>query len=69
MSKPAIDATFENKVLLFSKAIGGIRGAGDIVYKEALEQPLARGAAEACLRLARGLDTQPDESKVCLLVQ
>ena len=39
------------------------------VYQEALAQPTARKAVEACLRLARGLNDKTDEPKVCFLVQ
>jgi hypothetical protein len=39
------------------------------VYMEALNQPTARDAVVACLRLARGLNARDDEPKVCFLVQ
>ena len=69
MSKPTIYATFGDKVSLFRKAMVAYAEQATIVYKEALEQPTAREAVEACLRLARGLNAQLDEPKVCFLVQ
>jgi AcrR family transcriptional regulator len=69
MSKPTIYATFGDKVELFRKAMLAYAEQATKVYKEALEQPTAREAVEACLRLARGLNAQMNEPKVCFLVQ
>ena len=69
MSKPTIYATFGNKVELFRKAVIFYAEQATTVYQEALEQPTAREAVEACLRLARGLNDKTDEPLVCFLVQ
>jgi AcrR family transcriptional regulator len=69
MSKPTIYAAFGDKVELFRKAMIFYAEQATKVYEEALEQPTAREAVKACLRLARGLKESPDEPKVCFLVQ
>ncbi len=69
MSKPTMYATFGDKIELFRKATVAYAEQTTKVYEEALEQPTAREAVEACLRLARGLNAQTDEPKVCFLVQ
>lgn len=69
MSKPTIYATFGDKVELFRKAVVLYAEQSIKVYQQALAQPTARGAVEACLRLARGLNPQTDEPQVCFLVQ
>jgi AcrR family transcriptional regulator len=69
MSKPTIYATFGDKVELFRKAMIFYAEQATTLYQEALEQPTAREAVEACLRLARGLNDTTDEPKVCFLVQ
>lgn len=69
MSKPTIYASFGDKVELFRKAMLLYAEQATKVYQEALEQPTAREAVEACLRLARGLYAKTDEPTVCFLVQ
>jgi AcrR family transcriptional regulator len=69
MSKPTIYATFGDKVELFRKAMIFYVEQATTVCQEALEQPTAREAVEACLRLARGLNDKTDEPMVCFLVQ
>jgi AcrR family transcriptional regulator len=70
MSKPTIYATFGDKIELFRKAMTFYAKQATTVYQEALNQPTAREAVEACLRLARGLnDETDDEPMVCFLVQ
>jgi len=69
MSKPTIYAAFGDKVELFRKAMMLYAEQATKVYEKALEQPTAREAVEACLRLARGLNETTDEPRVCFLVQ
>jgi len=69
MSKPTIYATFGDKVELFRQAMVAYAEEATKVYEKALDQPTAREAVEACLRLARGLNSQPGEPRVCFLVQ
>ena len=69
MSKPTIYAAFGDKAELFRKAMVLYAEQATEVYQEALAQPTARKAVEACLRLARGLNDKTDEPKVCFLVQ
>lgn len=69
MSKPTIYATFGDKVALFRKAVVAYAEETTATFVEALQQPTARQAVEACMRLARGLNAQTDEPKVCFLVQ
>jgi len=69
MSKPTIYATFGDKVDLFRQAMAAYAEEATRVYEEALNQPTAREAVETCLRLARGLNSPPDEPRVCFLVQ
>ena len=69
MSKPTIYATFGDKIELFRKAMTFYAEQSMTVYQDALEQPTAREAVEACLRLARGLNDKTDEPLVCFLVQ
>ncbi|WP_114205662.1 TetR/AcrR family transcriptional regulator [Acidisarcina polymorpha] len=69
MSKPTIYATFGDKIELFRKAMTFYAEQATTVYQEALEQPTAREAVEACLRLARGLHYKTGEPFVCFLVQ
>ena len=69
MSKPTIYAAFGDKVELFRKAMVLYAEQATREYQEALERPTAREAVEACLRLARGLNANTDEPKVCFLVQ
>ncbi|MEK6398822.1 MAG: TetR/AcrR family transcriptional regulator [Terriglobus sp.] len=69
MSKPTLYATFGDKIALFRQAVVAYAEASTRVYMEALNQPTAREAVEACLRLTRGLTASDDEPKVCFLVQ
>lgn len=69
MSKPTIYATFGDKIELFRKAMTFYAEQAMTVYQDALEQPTAREAVAACLRLARGLNDKTDEPLVCFLVQ
>ena len=69
MSKPTIYATFGDKVELFRKAMVLYAEQATAVYQQALDKPTAREAVEACLQLARGLNAEADEPKVCFLVQ
>lgn len=69
MSKPTLYATFGDKIALFRQAMVAYADASTRVYVEALNQPTAREAVEACLRLARGLNAREDEPKVCFLIQ
>lgn len=69
MSKPTLYATFGDKVQLFRHAMVLYAEEGTAVYEQALSQPTAREAVEACLRLARGLNDQGAEPVVCFLVQ
>jgi AcrR family transcriptional regulator len=69
MSKPTLYATFGDKIELFRQAMVAYAEQTTSVYVEALNKPTAREAVEACLRLARGLDADSDEPKVCFLIQ
>ena len=69
MSKPTLYANFGDKVELFRRAMVAYAEQATTVYEEALNQPTSRESVEACLRLARGLNAQADEPKVCFLVQ
>jgi AcrR family transcriptional regulator len=69
MSKPTLYANFGDKVELFRRAMVAYAEQATKVYEEALNQPTSRESVEACLRLARGLNAQADEPKVCFLVQ
>jgi AcrR family transcriptional regulator len=69
MSKPTIYATFGDKVELFREAILLYAEQSIRIYQQALAQPTAREAVEACLRLARGLNAETGEPQVCFLVQ
>ncbi len=69
MSKPTLYATFGDKINLFREAVVAYSELNAKTYEEALNQPTAREAVDACLRLARGLDPKPGEPVVCFLVQ
>lgn len=69
MSKPTLYATFGDKVNLFREAVVAYSTMTAKSYEDALNQPTAREAVEACLRLARGLDPKPGEPVGCFLVQ
>ena len=69
MSKPTLYATFGDKVQLFRHAMVLYAEEATAVYEQALSQPTAREAVEACFRLARGLKDQSSEPIVCFLVQ
>ncbi|MFC6644811.1 TetR/AcrR family transcriptional regulator [Granulicella cerasi] len=69
MSKPTLYATFGDKIELFRQAMVMYAEESIAIYKEALDQPTAREAVEACLLLARGLQPKGEEPQVCFLVQ
>jgi AcrR family transcriptional regulator len=69
ISKPTIYATFGDKVELFRKAMIFYVEQATAACQEALKQPTAREAVEACLRLTRGLNDKTQEPLVCFLVQ
>jgi AcrR family transcriptional regulator len=69
INRPSLYAAFGNKEELFGKALERY-GAGPSAYvREALEQPTGREVAEALLRGAADLQTDPRTPAGCLAVQ
>lgn len=69
INRPSLYAAFGNKEELFGKALERYGHGPSAYVREALEQPTAREVAQALLRGAADLQTDPHTPAGCLAVQ